>query len=538
VRIEFVEIEHLTASEIVQKVTALLTQKQKASGIPAAESSGGVSLFPDDRTNQVAVVGASAADVNEALSLLDSLDVSLGLVTKTYGFVVVRAERMDNLVKQFIGKVAAKRLYDAMVDDEANLLVATATPEIHERIESLREMLDKPVTERESPIRFYRLRNAKAAQVLETLRTIGGEEGLEGVSIEGISAEPKKTEDGVVMEGPTESQVNEPGHAAVAGRVPAGGAVEVEGARIMADESTNMIIVMAKPSMHPVYEKLINRLDVRRPQVLVTATVVLVDTTDGFSLGVEFSSAEPVDGGRSGTVLNFTQFGLSTVDAGTGRLTIRPGVGFNGALVSADIADIIIRALESDSRARVVSRPSLLINDNARGELASESEEPFSSVNASTTVATTSFAGYSKAGTNIVVEPTISEGDHLNLKYEIILSSFGDDGSDALPPPRQSNTLRSVATIPDGHTIIVGGLTREDRTSSIDRVPWVGRIPGIEYLFSSRGRTVGQLTLFVFIRAVILRDDKFKDLKALSTEAARKAGLTGDFPTSEPVEIQ
>ncbi|MFW5839848.1 MAG: type II secretion system protein GspD, partial [Planctomycetota bacterium] len=285
----------------------------------------------------------------------------------------------------------------------------------------------------------------------------------------------------------------------------------------------------------PIYEKLINRLDVRRAQVLLESTIVAIDTTDGFSLGVEISRSDKANSGED-TVLNFSSFGLSTIDDDA-RLSIKPGVGFNGTLISAEIADVVIRALKSDSRARVVSRPSLLINDNATGTLSSESEEPFSSVNASTSVATTSFGGYSSAGTKIKMTPQISQGEHLKLEYEITLSSFGEEVSDNLPPSRQTNTLASEATIPNGYTIIVGGLSRSDFSENIDRVPLLGELPGLEYLFSNRAKTQREATLFVFIRATILRDDEFTSLKMLSAQAAREAELKDAYPTSEAVEI-
>jgi general secretion pathway protein D len=272
--------------------------------------------------------------------------------------------------------------------------------------------------------------------------------------------------------------------------------------------------------------------------VLIEATIVTIDTSDGFELGVEISRTDEVNDGE-GRVLKFSSFGLSTVDPTTGRLTLTPGVGFNGALLSADIADIIIRALETDSRARIVSRPSVLVNDNSEGVLESLSEEPFETVSVSSTgVERTSFGGFAEAGTNIRVRPQISDGDHLVLEYEIELSSFGEDASDALPPARQANTLQSKATIPDGSTIVVGGLTRDSFMEAVDRVPVLGNLPLLEYMFSSRVEDRAQSTLFVFIRAVILRDDKFADLKMLSRGAVGRAELVEGHPASEPVEME
>ncbi len=553
VRIQFVEIMHVEAEALAQKVKQMLDGKAQARGgraaaKGAAPGSGAINLVADARTNQIAVVGPAEL-LSEAIELIRTLDVPLNTRTRVYTFSVVGPDRVDELVKKLIGELAAKRLYRSATDTNAGLLIATTTPEIHEQIESLKTSLDKPIVEAQSPIRFYKLQNAKAQEVLETLRAIEGESGLGAVSIDGLGAGPASPGmplgalppgtppvDPLAIRGPSEDQINA-GAAGniVEGRGREGGPpVVLRDARIMADEASNTIIVIARPSMQLIYEKLIERLDVRRPQVLVEATVVAIDTSDGFALGVEFSTSDDVDGG---TMLNFTSFGLRQVDPTTGELVVRPGVGFNSVLLSADIADIVLRALETDRRAKVVSRPSVLINDNATGVLLSESEEPYASVNASNTVATTSLGGFVSAGTKIEITPQIAEGDYLKLEYEITLSSFGEDVSEELPPSRQKNSIASEATIPNGHTIVVGGLTRDNIAEAVDRVPILGKIPYIEYLFSNRTKDVQKLTLFVFIRAVILRDDKFADLKSISGQAVNSAHLPDGMPESEPVVI-
>jgi general secretion pathway protein D len=534
--IRFLPVRHQQAEQLEPKLRKLLEGRSKAAGTAAADAKD-ITLIADQRTNQMVFVGPTT-DAQQVEQLVASLDVPLDLETKIYALAVASPEQMDRLIKKVIGELAAERFYQSATDVDASLLVVTTTPAIHQQIESLRQSLDRPVAESQSPIRFYKLENAKAADVLTTLQSIEADTGLADVSVDGISAD-EPAENGLAIEGPTESQVNrliggDQSDAQTAGVRLGGRSVNLPDARIMADEPTNTIIVVARPSMHAVYQKLIKRLDVRRPQVLVEATVVSVDTSDGFQLGVEIHSSEEADGGQ---LLNFTQFGLTTRDANTGQFTLNPGLGFTGALLNADVAEVVIRALETDTRAKVISRPSVLINDNATGVLTSQSEEPFASVNASSTVATTSFAGFAKAGTKVTVTPQISEGDHLKLEYEIELSSFGDDATDTLPPSRLTNSLSSEATIPDGHTIVLGGLTRENFMESVDRVPVLGSIPVVEHLFSSRSKDTSQATLFVFIRAVILRDDKFEYLKYLSGQAIQRAELAGDYPTSEPIEM-
>ncbi len=287
------------------------------------------------------------------------------------------------------------------------------------------------------------------------------------------------------------------------------------------------------------YDQLIRALDKRRPQVLVECTIVTLDTTGNFELGVEIGRE---NGFGDNKVLTFSSFGLSTPDPTTGRLKLIPGLGFNGALISTDIADVVVRALQQNTRARVSSAPRILVNDNNLGTLSSITEFPYASVNASQTVATTSFGDYAQAGTEITVTPHISEADYLQLEYSVVLSSFTGQpitqGGTTLPPPRKSDSVQSEVTIPDGSTIVVGGLNRRNFSRMVDSIPFLGRIPVIGWLFSNRTDTDSTTTLFVFIRPVILRDDKFADLKFVSETDVRAAELPGDFPSSEPLMIR
>lgn len=518
----FITIEHLASAELATQLKTMLDAQGKISGQVAQ-----CEIVADPRTNKLFLV--TVPNQLEAVeSMVASLDVSLGLETEVYRLRVVTPGHVDEVMRELVGEEKASRLYKSVADQDSNLLAVTTTEEIHEQLQSLIDTMDTPVPETASPIRFYKLQNASAAAVAETLNGIAGDGGLGSVTFEGF-------------ESSSSSSVNAPGFGGTDGdRGGSGGGGALPDARVLADLDTNTLIVVAPPGLQPIYESLIRRLDTRRPQVRIEATIVALDTTDDFSLGVEFSRNDSADGG---TLLNFSQFGLSTVDNTTGALTLNPGLGFNGALLSADIAEIVIQALQTDVRSRVLTRPSVLVNDNAEGELESIDTEPFESVNANAQIATTSYGGDLEAGTSIKVKPSISDGDFLKLDYSIQISSFVGDrtttsGGGTLPPARSENTITSSVTIPDGHTIVVGGLTRDINSETIRRIPVLGQIPIIEYAFSNRDISNRQITLFLFLRAYVLRDDKFEDLKVLSGSAAGRAQLPSSFPTSLPVEVR
>ena len=531
VDVEFVAIQHLAAGEAMQELRSIIQARRTAQG--RTTPGDPVQIIEQARTNRLLLIGAPT-DITQAVNLLASIDVPLGLETRSYRVATASAKRIDDLARNMIGEVSSRQSYHSVVDEVSGLLIVTTTPEVHDQVLLLVSDLDNELSSIQPVTRFYKLANATASEVLATISEIEG--------VGGIRADPYAAE----IAGPDSSRAGASDVKTLESETALGNgsnrsafaspsfAVETDRARVVVDPNTNTLIVVAEPAVQLVYQDLIERLDRRRPQVQIEITLVTLDTSGGFSLGVEYARSD--ESGKANT-LTFSSFGLSEVDPATGSLDIIPGLGFNGTVISADIADVVVKALSSNGRSKVVSAPRILVNDNATGTLTSASDAPTTSINASTTVSTTSFAGFESAGTNIEVTPHISEGDHLSLEYNISLSSFGEGGSDGIPPPRQRSELSSEVTVPDGHTIIIGGLNSSNYSETIQKVPLLGDIPGLEYLFSNRSNNTSEATLFVFIRPVILRDDQFKDLKFLSKNALKLADLPSNDPESVPLMI-
>jgi general secretion pathway protein D len=306
------------------------------------------------------------------------------------------------------------------------------------------------------------------------------------------------------------------------------------GARVSADVATKSLIVYAPASIQPLYEKLIRSLDQRRPQVMIEAQIVAVDTTDNFSLGVEVSTGDRTGSSR---LFKFTSFGLSQVDPTSGRLTPIPDLGFNGVLLDPEVADVIVQALTTHARSRLLASPKILVNDNQTGKLESVASVPFRSINTINTISSESLGGDQEAGTIVTVTPHINEDDHLQLEFEVEFSTFTGQGDPNLPPPRQIDRVRSAVTIPDGKTVVVGGLKRIGQTDSFSGVPWVEKVPVLRELTSLTTEAETTTSFFLFIRPKILRDSRFRDLRYLSDIELNEARIPGDFPTSQPLAI-
>ncbi|MHC4179502.1 MAG: secretin N-terminal domain-containing protein [Planctomycetota bacterium] len=559
---QFVPVEHLQASELARRVTELLKQKRSVIATDERRAEAKTVITHEDRTNHIVLITAGEEDA-EALALIRALDIPSEAVTRKYYLHYVSPDRINQLVQKLISTAERKTQYKSAIDAESGLLIVSAPLRIHEQIESLKEQLDvAETTTEQSHIQFYKLMNTTAMDVLATIRSMEGT-GIDLGLLAKMESGAADDTNGFVGPNKPPPAVGEPLPKPPAYRpsedeqgkddkVAEGEEDDHEVSRsartkdavITADEKTNTIIVVAPPPVQRLYERLIKVLDKRQPQVLIEVTLVTIDTSNGRSFGVEFSRKnEHGTGEISGqevpkSNLMFSSFGLSEIDQDTGVLTLNPGVGFNGVMINVDAFNVVIRALATDGDARVLSAPRVLVNDNATATLSSVSEAPFSSVNASSTVSTTSFGGYASAGTTVSVTPHISQDNYLQLEYSITLNSFSGEAGGDLPPPRQTNNLNSEVTIPDGHAIIVGGLTRKDESRTAKRLPWIGEVPVLEYLFGAHSKNESQSTLFAFIRPVILRDDEFEDLKYLSARDLEAARLPPNFPASEPMLIQ
>src|SRR5262249_16727110 len=144
---------------------------------------------PDERSNQIVVI-APADQMKQITELISGMDKSADLQTHVYHLTSISPDRIDRLVKDLLG-TSAKRLYQASVDRNTQSLVVSATPGVLSRMDTLIKELDVPTSSEQSPIRFYKLKNTKAADVLATITGLQGDNGLEPFKPE---AQPGETQ--------------------------------------------------------------------------------------------------------------------------------------------------------------------------------------------------------------------------------------------------------------------------------------------------------------------------------------------------------
>ncbi len=306
---------------------------------------------------------------------------------------------------------------------------------------------------------------------------------------------------------------------------------------VIPDVANNQVLVKAPQKMQAEFAELIERLDLRRPQVYIEAQIVAVTADDSFRLAVETqltTLGDPIFG------LN-TNFGLGTLGPDfTDPKTINKGLsGLTSALILTDQVPIIINALKNETDARILSSPQLLVDDNEEAEIVSVEEQPTTETSQTAgNPNVTGFSGYEEAGTTLYVRPTISEGGYIRLDYEVELSNFVGSGADGVPPPKQTRNVYANTTLPSDTTIVVGGITVDATGTTIVKVPLIGDIPIVGHLFRDTTKAKRTTRLYIFITPRVMRDPTFRDLALLTEGPQAQSGLAPPLPPMEPTSIE
>ena len=291
---------------------------------------------------------------------------------------------------------------------------------------------------------------------------------------------------------------------------------------IQADEATNALVITAPPDIMRTLKRVIDQLDVRRAQVLVDAVIAEVGVDTSRELGVQWI----ISGINNGTgpigLINFTNTGTQLTDIANALIGAREGVQIPtpNANVSLGAGRIdsdkdlnfagLMNALASDADTNILSTPTLVTLDNEEAEIIIGENVPFitGSFTSAADDATNPFQTINRedVGLTLKIKPQINEGDAMKLNIEQEISSIADSVVGASDLITNKRSIKTTVMVDDGDVVVLGGLIEEQINESVQKVPLLGDIPLVGYLFRSTGADVRKQNLMVFIHPVILRD--------------------------------
>jgi len=396
------------------------------------------------------------------------------------------------------------------------LLVVSSRPGYLDQARNWVERLDQ-IGESISPrLYVYRVQNGKAADLAAVLGGIFGAEaqpsaagapppefapGETQTTLES-EAEPPTPGGGLSKSTRSKTKGKERGGVSV---------VETETLRIIADETNNALVIMAKPQDYKMIEAALKRLDVIPLQVLIEASVVEVTLTDKLKYGIEWEFNNTTPGNRTGQ--GSLNTGVGTVD-----LAAAAGAGLSGfsyALISGNRVRAVLNALADQNKVKVLSSPSLMVLDNQTAKIEvvdvvpviTQQQQPVTAGGVSTPNVLQSVE-FKDVGVILEVTPRINVGGRitLDLSQEVSEVNLAAETQVAGNPQFFRRNIQSTVTVQNGETLALGGLISENKSQSNRGIPFLKDIPVLGALFSATTDNADRTELIVLLTPRAVRD--------------------------------
>lgn len=332
------------------------------------------------------------------------------------------------------------------------------------------------------------------------------------------------------------------------------GSVISQNSIIQADEETNALIITSDPNTIKNLKAVIRQLDIRRAQVLVEAIIAEITTNNNKEVGVGFAvdGTNRDSGALPAGISNFAGVGdlLLSVASGTAPTSMPSGLSFGlgGEGGSGVRYGALLRALQTDTNTNILSTPNIVTLDNEEAELIVGQNLPFVTGSFTGTGSTNPQNPFQTVerqdvGLTLKVTPQINEGDTVQMVIEQEVSSV-IPGTFEQGIATRKRSIKTSVLVDDGGILILGGLIADEVSDTESKVPLLGDIPLIGFLFRTESTTKNKQNLMVFLRPTILRDhkdasfvtnEKYNHLRGIESGAYNQEdGSFGLLPDAAP----
>jgi len=304
------------------------------------------------------------------------------------------------------------------------------------------------------------------------------------------------------------------------------------------EEETNSIVVASAPVNFPSIERLIQRLDVFPPQAMIEVVILDVTLDDDFSMGIEFGDATTPSLTTQGAIVDLgsSEYKESTFHSLLGLATDAATSGFTYRLLNQkETLQALAFILDSQENSKVLSTPKILASNNKESSITVGQEIPI--IESSTTdlvnnVTNTDFR-YEDVGLILKVTPRISHDGYVNMTVHAELK---DLSAQTILNASIINKREADATVivPDGHTVVLGGLMRDNNSLVVKKIPFLGDIPILGVLFKKTETAIMKTELLVFLTPHVIKNTE--DLIEISSDSKRKLEAMQGAQTSHGLE--
>ncbi|HZZ85730.1 MAG TPA: type II secretion system secretin GspD [Anaeromyxobacteraceae bacterium] len=425
-----------------------------------------------------------------------------------------------------------------LADERTNKLIVIADDKSFQRILDLVKQLDLP-TSGEGTIHVVFLKNANAEDLAQTLSSLA--QGL---------ASTRKAQGGPGAPGTPAVPVTPaavPGQASAQAPLAGGHGGPATTAdlfsgevKVTADKTQNALVVMASATDFGVMTRLIDKLDRPRRQVFVEAVIMEVNLNNENQFGVSMHGLIPYKtsdgtgyiplGSETGRVNSFNVSSLISLGGFLTGLAGPTSAALKDVLPGVPSVSLLVQALQTSSDVNVLSTPHLLASDNEESEITVGQNVPFQAgyspagLNLGSTTGTTGTStlgtlGLLSGGLNSLyapiqrqnvelklrIKPQINEGDNVRLDLEEQTEEIASKDP-TLGPTTAKRSVKTKIVAKDQNTIVIGGLIQERTVQGVHKIPVLGDIPILGWLFRDSVTTKTKTNLLLFLTPYIIRD--------------------------------
>lgn len=478
---QVIQLENISAAKLLPVLRPLVPQH------------GHISAY--DPSNAI-IVTDTRANITRLLDVVRQIDKAAVISTELVELRYAQADAIVKVIQQLEKPDAQRGNASAPVtvvaDTRINGVLINGDDMQRERIKQLIRRLDRPQITN-SNVRVIYLKYAKAEQVAEVLN--------------GVMQNMQKVEqaEGGNTTGASRNQIK---------------------ASVQADEDTNAILITADGDTMQSLMVLVESLDIRRAQVLVEAIIVELDDNASRELGIEwmyrdddigFGSSSNGDDGTMGGVLSGA-FGDSdeALVGLAGSLSGIAGQVFGiGRLGNSTDMLAVLKLLKANGSSNILSTPSLLTTDNHEAEISVGQNVPFvsgsyTSTGGGSSNPTNPFNTVERKDVGILlkVTPHVNDGDSVVMDIAQEISSVDDSKTTAAGLITNQRKINTQVMAASGEIVVLGGLIKDDVTTTERKVPLLGDIPVLGNLFKSQSSVKLKTNLMIFIRASVVPDDE------------------------------
>jgi general secretion pathway protein D len=307
-----------------------------------------------------------------------------------------------------------------------------------------------------------------------------------------------KVLDGIIKGAPAPGQ---PGGAATSpGQSP------FEGGKISVtpDKATNSLVIMASPVDYQNLLQVIQKLDKRRRQVFVQAVIAEVSLDKAKELGLQLSvSGGGVSGNTAGAgIFDPFNFLSGATPQQAALVDVLSGLAGSSNLQLGGI----LKALASNGAVNVLSTPNILTSDNKEAEIFVGENVPFlTQTNLTSTGLSQQSIERKDTGITLRITPQISEGEFVKLDIYQEISAVKDNIGQAQDLITTKRSAKTAVVVKDKETVVIGGLIQDRDTATVNKIPILGDIPLLGWLFKTKSTRREKTNLMIVLTPRIIR---------------------------------